>query len=43
MVQRLRIHLLVQGTWVGSLVREDSTCQWGQLSLYVTTTEALTP
>ena len=26
MVQLLGIHLLMQGTWVRSLVREDSTC-----------------
>ena len=25
-VQWLRIRLPIQGTWVGSLVREDSTC-----------------
>ena len=25
-VQWLRIHLPMQGTWVGSLVWEDSTC-----------------
>ena len=25
-VQWLRIHLLMQGTWVQSLVQEDSTC-----------------
>ena len=25
-VQQLRIHLPVQGTWVRSLVQEDSTC-----------------
>ena len=27
-VQRLRIHLPMQGTQVGSLVWEDSTCRW---------------
>ena len=27
MVQWLRIHLLMQGTWVQSLVQEDSICQ----------------
>ena len=25
-VQRLRIHLPIQGTWIQSLVLEDSTC-----------------
>ena len=25
-VQWIRIHLPMEGTWVGSLVREDSTC-----------------
>ena len=27
-VKWLRIHLPMQGTWVQSLVREDSTCHW---------------
>ena len=26
MLQWIRIHLSIQGTWVQSLVREDSTC-----------------
>ena len=37
-VQWLGIHQPMQGTWVGSLVREDSTCL-GQLSPWATTTE----
>ena len=38
-VQWLRIHLPVQGTWVQSLVQEDAICH-GQLSL---TTEPTLP
>ena len=37
-VQRLRICLPVQGTWVRSLVQEDSTCH-GELSLCSTAAE----
>jgi len=50
MVQCLRLHLPMQGTWVRSLVGEDFTCQRAikpsasqLLSLCATITEALCP
>ena len=38
MVQWLQIHLLMQRTWIWSLVPEDSSCR-GQLNPCITTTE----